>query len=132
MARYAARKGVIYLSTTGSGVATSVLSMNQWTVNYATDDIDVTSFGDQNKVYVPGLPNLQGTFKGFWDDLESKPFTAATSVDGCNLYLYPSADTPTKYWYGPAWLDCTMDCSVAGAVTLGGSFAARGSWGKFL
>jgi hypothetical protein len=46
------------------------------------------------------------------------------------LYLYPSADAAGKYWYGPAWLDVSLDCGVAGAVAISGSFAANGAWGN--
>lgn len=130
MSVYAGRKGVVYLSTTGTGTASNVIKLNNWTLNRTTDKIDVTSFGDANKTYVQGLPDVQGTFAGFWDDTESKPMTGAASSDGVKLYLYPSADAPTKYWYGPAWMDMSMDTSVAAAVTISGSFAANGSWGN--
>ena len=132
MSAYAGRKGVVYLSTTGSGNASAVLKLNNWTINRTTDKIEVTAFGDANKTYVQGLPDLQGTFSGFWDDGESKPFTAASSNDGCKLYLYPSSDAPTKYWYGPAWLDVSMDTGVSAAVAISGSFAANGSWSNSL
>ena len=128
MAAYSGRKGVIYMSTTGSGTASSVIKLNQWTINRTTDKIEVTSFGDSNKTYVQGLPDLQGTFSGHWDETEAKPFTGASSSDGVKLYLYPSSDAPTKYWYGPAWLDLSMDTGVSTAVTLSASFAANGSW----
>jgi hypothetical protein len=128
MAVYPGRAGVIYLSTTGTGTATNVIKLNAWTLNKATDKIDVTSFGDTNKAYVQGLPDIQGTFAGFWDDTESKPFTAATSTDGCKIYLYPSASAPSKFHSGPAWLDVSMDTTVSGAVAISGSFAANGAW----
>lgn len=130
MAAYAGRKGVIYLSTTGTGAASSVLKLNKWSLNRATDKIEVTAFGDANKTYVQGLPDIKGQFSGFWDDTESKPFTAAASTDGCKIYLYPSSDAPTKYWYGPAWMDLSMDDPVSGAATISASFAANGSWGN--
>jgi hypothetical protein len=128
MAVYAGRKGVIYLSTTASGTASSVLKMNKWTLNASTDKIETTAFLDTNKTYVQGLRDIQGSFSGFWDDTETKIMTGATSTDGVKLYLYPSSDCATKYWYGPAWLDVSMDTSVSGAVTLNGTFAANGSW----
>lgn len=128
MSVYAARKAVVYLSTSGSGTATNVIKLNAWTINRTTDKIEVTAFGDANKTYVQGLPDVQGTFSGTWDDTESKPFTAAGSTDGCRMYLYPSSDAPSKFWSGPAWLDLSMDVSVTGAVTLTGNFAANGSW----
>ena len=130
MSAYAGRRGVIYLSTSGSGTASLVLKMNKWTLNRTQDKIDVTAFADANKTYVQGLPDLKGNFSGFFDDSEAKPFTAAASSDGCKMYLYPSSDAPGKYWYGPAWLDLSMDVAVTGAVTISGSFAANGSWGN--
>lgn len=128
MAVYAGRKGVIYMSTTGSGTATNVIKMNKWTINRTTDKLETTAFGDANKTYVQGLPDLKGTFSGFWDDTESKPFTGASSSSGVLLYLYPSSDIPTKFWSGPAWVDLSMDTGVAQAVTISASFAANGSW----
>jgi hypothetical protein len=118
------------MSTTGAGTATNTIKLNAWTISRETDKIEVTSFGDLNKTYVQGLPDLKGTISGFWDDTEAKPFTAAASSTGCKLFLYPSADAPTKYWTGPAWVDVSMDTSVSGAVTINLSFAANGSWSQ--
>jgi len=132
MAAYAGKKGVVYMSTSGSGTATNVIKLNDWTTNSATDKYEVTSFGDANKTYVQGLPDLQGTFKGFWDDTESKPYQGASSADGVRMYLYPSSDAPTKYWYGPAWVDVSMETPVAGAITVSVNFSANGSWGRTL
>lgn len=128
MAKYPARKGVIYLGTTVGGVATVVIGMSKFSMNRATDKIEVTAFGDSNKTYVQGLPDVKGAFSGFWDDTESKPFTAAAAAGGVNMYLYPSSDAPSKFWSGPAFLDLSMDVDVKGAVALSGSFAASGSW----
>lgn len=130
MAVYAGRKGVIYMSTTGSGVATNVIKLTHWTLDQSTDKIDVTSFGDANKTYVIGLKDVKGTFAGFFDDTEAKPFQAADSTDGVKLYLYPSADAPTKFWSGPAWLDVSIDTGVAATVSISGSFAANGAWAR--
>ena len=130
MAAYAGRKGVVYMSTTGTGSASVVIKLSQWTINRTTDKIEVTAFADTNKTYVQGLPDVQGTFSGFWDDTEGKLWTGAASSDGVKLYLYPSSDAPTKYWYGPAWVDATMDTGVAAAVTISANFAANGAWGS--
>lgn len=128
MAAYAGKKGVIYLSTTGSGAASSVIKLNTWSVDSTTDKIEVTAFGDVNKTYVQGLPDIKGSFGGFFDDTETKIATAAASADGCKLYLYPSSDAPTKYKCGPAWLDSTISVDSNGAVTITGNFVANGSW----
>jgi hypothetical protein len=103
--------------------------MSEWTVSRATDNVDVTSFGDANMTYVQGLPDISGTLSLFWDDTVSSPFAAADSADGCKLYLYPTTNVLTKYHYGPAWLDMSMSVSATGAVSMSGSFVAAGSWG---
>lgn len=130
MSLYAGRKGVVYMSTSASGDASQVVKLTEWTLNQSTDKIDVTGFGDSNKTYVQGLKDLQGTFSGFWDDTETKIFAGADSSDGVKLYLYPSADAATKYWYGTAWLDASITTAVSGAVEISSSFAAASSWGR--
>lgn len=130
MAAYPGRNGVVYLSTTGTGTAANVVKLTKWTLDQSTDKIEVTSFGDANKTYVQGLKDVKGTFAGFYDDTEAKPFTAADSADGCKLYLYPSASAPTVYWYGPAWLDVSVDTGVSEAVAISGNFVANGAWAK--
>ena len=130
MAVYHGRKGVVYMSTSASGNASNVVNLTNWTINMTTDKVEVTSFGDSNKTYVQGLKDVQGTFSGFFNDTEAKPFQAADSTDGIKLYLYPTADATTKYWYGPAWLDVSIDTGVAAAVSISGNFAANGAWGR--
>lgn len=93
-----------------------------------TDTVEVTSFGDVNKTYVQGLPDVSGQFSGFWNDLEDKLFQASSSADGCKIYLYMSADAPSKYFYGPAWLSVSITNSVSDAVKITGSFTANGPW----
>jgi len=129
MSVYAGRKGVVYMASSASGTATNVIKLTTWSLNMATDKIDVTGFGDTNKTYVQGLRDLQGTFGGFYDETETKIFTGAQSSDGVKIYLYPSSDAPTKYAYGTAWLDASIDCPVSGAVGINASFAAASSWG---
>jgi len=132
MARYHGRKGRLYASTTGSGNAVAVASLTNWTLDQKTDRAEVTAFGDTNKTYVQGLADIQGTFTGFWDDTDTTLKTAASSTDGCKLYLYPSTDAVAKYAYGPAWVDVSYDINVGGAVAVSGTFAANGAWGNNL
>jgi len=129
MSAYAGRTGMVYLAIEGNtGVATLCIKLNAWTIDRSTDKFDVTSFGDTNKTYVQGLPDVKGTFKGAWDDTETKPFGGAASSTGVKLYLYPASTAPTKYAYGTAWLDVSIETPVSGAVTISGNFAAANSW----
>jgi hypothetical protein len=128
MAVYHGRRGVVYISTTGSGAASLVLSLTDWSLDMSTDTVEVTSFGDTNKTYVQGLADINGSFSGFWNDAEDKLFTAAQSTDGCKIYLYPSADATSKYFYGPAWLSVSVSTGVGDAVKVTGNFLANGTW----
>ena len=130
MSRYHGSKGVIYLSMTGSGNAAPSVALTQWSLDRATDKVDVTAFGDANKQYVQGLADVKGTIAGFFDDTNDALFDGAASADGVKLYLYPSSLVPTNYHYGPAWLDASIDVDVKGAVSIKGSFVAAGSWGR--
>lgn len=129
MARYHGRKGSVYMSTTGSGDA-SPITLTQWSLDQSTDKVETTSFGDVNKTYVQGLPDLSGSFAGVWDSANDALFDGASSTDGVKLYLYPSTDAPTIYWYGPAWVDATINVAVDGRVEISGSFVANGAWGR--
>lgn len=130
MARYHGKGGVVYMSSSGTGVAANVASLTEWTVNFATDKVETTSFGDTNKTYVQGLKDVQGTINGFFEDTQDALFDGADSADGVKLYLYPTALVPTVYFYGPAWVDASINDSVSGAVTIAANFSANGSWGR--
>lgn len=119
------------MSTTGSGVAIPIASLATWNIDASTDKAETTSFGDANKTYVQGLPDISGGFDGFWDDADSTLFTGAGSTDGVKLYLYPSTSAATRYWYGPAWVDFSVDNSVGDAVKVSATFSANGSWGRY-
>lgn len=130
MSRYHGKKGAVYVSTTASGDAAAI-AMTEWSLDMATDKVETTSFQDANKTYVQGLKDLNGSFAGVWDNVGSDLlFDAAESADGVKIYLYPSTDIPTYYWYGPAWLDASINTSVDGRVEVSGSFVANGAWGR--
>lgn len=132
MARYHGKKGRVLMSTTGSGTAAAVSALNNWSLDASTDKEETTSFGDANKTYVQGLPDISGSFAGYFDDSDSTVFTGSGSSDGVKMYLYPDyTNAPTKYWYGPAWVDYSIETPVDGAVTISANFVANGSWGRF-
>jgi hypothetical protein len=130
VATYHGRKGLVYISASGTGAAVSIGKLSSWSLDMATDKVEVTAFGDTNKVYVQGLKDISGSLAGFWDDSIDNLFTAADSADGCKMYLYPSSDAITKYWYGPAWLDASISDDVGDAVKVTSSFSANGAWGR--
>jgi hypothetical protein len=130
VAKYAGRNAAVYISTSGTGTATSLLSGTDWTLNMETQTIDVTDFDSTNQEFIQGWPNRAGTLAGWWRDDEDKLYQAIESGDGCNIYLYPSKLAPSKKFYGPAWLSGTVEVQVNGAVRFTGRFAPRGTWGR--
>jgi hypothetical protein len=130
MARYHGKGGVVYMSSTGSGTAINVASLSEWTLNMATDKVEVTAFGDANKTYVQGLKDITGSLSGFWEDSQDALFDGADSSDGVKVYLYPSSLAPTVYFYGPAWVDASINVGVNGAVGITANMVANGSWSR--
>jgi hypothetical protein len=57
-------------------------------------------------------------------------FDAADSSDGMKLYLYPATTASTIYFYGPAFIDASLNVAVNGAISVTGNFVAAGSWGR--
>lgn len=118
------------MSTSGSGTANVVASMEQWTLDLSADKVDVTSFGDSNKQYVQGFPDISGTLSGFFDDTDTTVSTGRSSATGVKMYLYPDyTNAPTKYAYGTAFVDMMIDASAKDAVKLSAKFSASGNWG---
>lgn len=130
MARHHGKKGKLYMSP-GSGTAVNVGSLSEWTLNYNTDAVEVTAMNDANKTYVVGLPDVQGTFSGFWDETDGTVFDAAiaaTAGTSASVYIYPDSADMTKYAYGSAYVDASLQGGVNGAVQFRGNFRAAGNW----
>jgi hypothetical protein len=129
MARHHGKNGSVLMSTTGTGVPVKVGSLDAWDLDMSTDKEPTTSFGDHNKQSVQGFPDYKGTFGGNWDDTVSTPWTGRGSSDGVILYLYPDeTNSPTKYAWGPAWVDMKIATSATGKVTINGTYEANGDW----
>lgn len=118
------------MSTSGTGNAVPVAGLTGWTLNMPTDRVDVTAQGDTNKQWLQGLPDKSGDFAGWWENDQDILFAANDSADGVKMYLYPNTAVLGKYFYGPAWVDASLNSPVGGAVGVSGTFAANGPWGR--
>lgn len=131
MARDHGRRGQLYVGIASSAAAASpVPFLGKWTVTFNTDDVDVTAFGDTNKVYVSGLPDITGTYDGFYDTATAQLYTAASDGLDRAFYLYPDNLIPTTYWYGRATFDFNASGGVGEAVAINGSWKAAGPIAK--
>lgn len=130
MARYHGKRGVVYISPGSTSDAVAAVGLNSWSLNMPTDKVEVTAFGDTNKQYVQGLPDVSGNLAGWWDDTSDQLYDASRAADGVNLYLYPASNASGKYWYGPAWVDFSIDVGHDKGVAVSAAFVARGAWGQ--
>jgi hypothetical protein len=129
MARRHGSYGQMKMDPTGGATAVLVASLNAWTLDLSRDTVDVTAFGDLNKQYVLGLPDIKGTYGGWWDAAESKKlFDLALGVVAPLIELYPSSQDPTYYFKGHGYTDASINVTATGAVALSGNFVASDNW----
>jgi hypothetical protein len=76
--------------------------------------------GDQNLIWVAGLPDASGDFSGFFDTATAQTYVAATDGLPRNFYLYPSAlpTLQTQYFFGTILPDYSITGGVTAAVSL--------------
>lgn len=128
MARRHGRNGRIFVAIASGGSAEPVSSQSKWSIDFSTDDDEVTSFGDLNKQYVAGLPDASGSFSGFWDDASAQLYTAAQDGVARKLYLYPDfVNAPGVYWHGTGLFDFSIEVGVGEANKVSGNFKAASS-----
>lgn len=130
MAKYHSKQAALYMSTSGSGTAAPLAGTYSFTLNKTVDRVEVTAFGDTNKTYVQGFPDVTGDFSVRFDDTDDTYFDASESTTAVKMYVYPSRDAQTIYHYGTAWVDASMEATIDGAVNITGSFAAATGWAR--
>lgn len=122
--------GAIYVDIS-SGANSSpqlVATLNEHSIQFSTDKVEVTAYEDGNKVYVSGKPDSSGTYKGFIDTSSDQLYYAATGGQARKFYHYiDTTNEANKYYYGTAIFDMTVTQSVSGAVELSGNWAAAGT-----
>jgi hypothetical protein len=124
MARIHGRRGRLYAGIEGeSTTATPITFLNSWSIDSTVDRVDVTSFGDTNKVYVSGLADASGSFSGFYDTATEQLYSASQDGLARKFYLYPDI-SDGDYWYGTALFDFSATGGVSDAVTVSGTWNA--------
>jgi hypothetical protein len=124
--------GAIYIGGEKGAGGTRVAIKAEFTLNRSRDYVDGTSFGDPNKVWLAGLPDVSGTFRGLLDVSGDLMLNSATS-DAQTLYLYASDATlagSSEYLvaHGPALIDAQVTVSNTDAARITGNFRASDAW----
>src|SRR4051812_14862720 len=84
---------------------TPLISINTWKLSLKTDYEDVSCFQDTNKVYIPGLRDISGTFGGFWNSTQTTLIDASNASSPGALRLTPNTNEPTFLFEGLAYMD---------------------------
>ncbi len=129
MGRIAGRNAVIYFGATTAAQASPLAFAAQYSLNFTTNKIDVTAFGDRGKVVVAGLAAQSGSMQGWYDDATAQTFTAAVDGLARKLYVYPSSLLTTQYWFGTVFADYNTDSTVDGAANFTAAFEAASADG---
>jgi hypothetical protein len=125
------KAGRIQMDPAGGSSVVTLGDLNAWTLDMATDRVEVTAFGDTNKRRVAGLPDFSGTISGWWNAVtSSSPFYFAAVLAGTpvTLRLIPNTADATVYFQGLANVDGSVNVSATGAVSTSGKWDAAGNW----
>lgn len=109
-----------------------IAAKSEWSLQRNRDYVDSTSFGDTNKTYLAGLPNVQGNFSGFLDASGDLLLNAATS-GAQTVFLFADDGTVPggsvrMVAYGPAYMDASVTVSNTDAAKITGEYRASAAW----
>jgi len=127
MATKHGRKGAIYVGATNGAAAVALSGKTKWSVNFSTDFVETTAFGDTSKTYLAGLPDGTVAFEGFYNFGADALFTAASDGLARNFYLYPDSSDTTTYFFGTGVIDVNLDVAVGDAVKISANIKPRTS-----
>ena len=123
MAILSGRNGQVLYDPAGV-TPVALVSLKDWKASFKTAYVDVTCFGDTNKVKVPDLPDVSGSGSGFWNSSNVVLFSAASATVPGKLKLVPSSVEPTFFASGLAYMSADIDCAVSGAPAVSFSWVA--------
>ena len=128
------KNGAIFLGGASGSGGVKVASKTEWSLQRNRDYVDSTTFGNTNKTYLAGLPNIQGTYAGILDVSGDLLLSAATS-EALLIYLYADdvldatgSAGNVLVAHGSGFLDATVNCTNTDAVRITGEFRASANW----
>lgn len=127
MAKIHGKNGVLYM---GETTAVRIAELTTWSVDVGRALSEDTAFEAAWKEQLAGVNEWSGKLEGFYDDATDALFAAATSSTIQKLYLYPSNAASTKYFYGTAYPDFSIEVGVGDVVKISGGFSGSGTLAK--
>lgn len=128
MARISGRNGVLLMNiTTSTTTLTTISYLRDWSINFVTEQVEVTAMEDANKTYVSGLADVTGSASGFLDAASTNTtYQAAADGEARSFKILPDKNTTTTYYAGTANFDFSLSAAVNGAVEFTTNFSATG------
>jgi hypothetical protein len=123
-------RGQVQMDPDGGVALVAVASLNKWDLDISKDHVKVTCFEDLNHIYVDGLPDIKGSYGGFFDPADGLViFDVILGTVKPALRLLPDRiDNPGIYFGGRATMDGKITVDANGGVSVGGAFVAAGNW----
>lgn len=125
MGRFHGKRGRVYMGiASDTATAEPLPFIASWAIRFPTARAKVTAMGDRHDIYVNGMPDCNGMFRGWIDDATAQTYTAA--IDGLprKMYLYPDLNSNTKYFWGTIVVDFNAEGGVDGGVALSADWGA--------
>lgn len=130
MARRHGSTGQMMMDPAGASTYVAVASIKSWSLDLSRERSDATAFGDTNRQYTQGLPDIKGNYSGWWDETTTPDsiFDVVLGSVPAGLKLLPSTITPTYFFSGLAYLDGSINVDNGGTIAISGSFVGAGNW----
>jgi hypothetical protein len=124
--------GAVFIGGAKGSGGVKIATLTSWNLQRNRDYVDATVFGETNKTYLAGLPNLQGNFAGILDNSGDIVLRSASS-EAQSIYLYSDDNaggttSEVLVAHGPGFIDATVDVSSTDAARISGDFRAQGAW----
>ncbi len=132
--RFHGRNGRLYVGVANGTAAPSLVAyVNSFTFDSATDKVDATAFGDNNKTYLTGLADDKGSFAGMSDIAGDSLYTASRDGVARKFYFYPDfVNAVGTYFFGSAFWDLSSNFAVNDGGKVSGNWVAAGDINRVL
>jgi len=121
------RYGKVAWDPAGGSALVQIISINAWKGSFKNEYEDVSCFGDTNRVYIPSLMDVGGSFEGYWNSAELALFRGAMQPTPGMLQLMPNTTESAFFWQGLAYIGADIDCSLD-APKVSAEFKAAAAW----
>lgn len=122
----AGRNGRLYMDigVAGTGSASPIPLIAKWNADRSSEEFDGTSFGDQSKVKIAGLPGGDISFEGFMDPTDVGILGVfGDGIQSRKVYLYTNEDRTIAYFYTTGAVSGTLDTDVSGLIKVTGKIS---------